>query len=256
MTSRYSDSTWVPSLGARLYSDHSRSRSRLNAAWPSTSSAAKRLVRGPVKGIHPPVIAKSSTPSPNRSRTVSSTPPFERRGHDEGRRHVAADDFEHLADEAVRRPIRHGDAAAGRRRAPVRRHLLGTRREPLPRSGLRPRRSSRRQGNCSASPSSKRSARPSARARSRACSIRFAAISTPVTAAPAAPPVGASLEVMEADTRRVRGAHPFVFTHLETERVSTRWSNYCRRNIARSNRDGVTSEGHTCLQCGRDLVVL
>jgi urease accessory protein len=31
-----------------------------------------------------------------------------------------------------------------------------------------------------------------------------------------APHVGASLEVMEADTRRMRGERPFVFTNLKT----------------------------------------
>jgi urease accessory protein len=31
-----------------------------------------------------------------------------------------------------------------------------------------------------------------------------------------APHVGASLEVMESDTRRMRGERPFVFTNLKT----------------------------------------
>jgi Ni2+-binding GTPase involved in maturation of urease and hydrogenase len=39
-----------------------------------------------------------------------------------------------------------------------------------------------------------------------------------------APHVGASLEVMDRDARKMRGDRPFVFTNLKTETGSTRCS--------------------------------
>ena len=53
-----------------------------------------------------------------------------------------------------------------------------------------------------------------------------------------APHVGASLEVMERDARKMRGERPFVFTNLKPGTGSTRWSNsFCARACSRQARE-------------------
>src|SRR6185369_14838281 len=63
-----------------------------------------------------------------------------------------------------------------------------------------------------------------------------------------APAVGASLEVMERDSRRMRGELPFVFTNLKTgeglDRVIAWLDDWRARGLTASGRPAVVSHSH------------